>query len=90
MVIQRAARAGTLESSDISVTGGEGIQINLVSSVEKQFGDSIRTVIREVAEEIGVENVTIEAVDRGALECTIRARVETALKRSLIHEEEKK
>lgn len=93
MAIQRAARAGTLESSDISVTvlpGGEGIQINLVSSVEKQFGDSIRTVIREVAEEIGVENVTIEAVDRGALECTIRARVETALKRSLIHEEEKK
>lgn len=93
MVVQRAARAGTLESSDISVTilpGGYGIQINLTSSVEKQFGDSIRAVIREVAEEMGVENVTIEATDRGALECTIRARVETALKRSLVQEVEKK
>ena len=93
MVVQRAARAGTLESSDISVTvlpGGDGIQINLTSSVEKQFGDSIRSVIREVAEEMDVENVTIEATDRGALECTIRARVETALKRSLVQEVEKK
>lgn len=89
MIVQRIARAGTLESSDISVTvlpGKDGIKINLTSSVEKQFGDSIRAVIREVAEQLGVENAAIDAVDHGALECTIRARVETALKRSFVQE----
>ena len=85
MKIQHAARAGTLESSDISVVvrpNDEGILITLTSSVEEQFGDSIRATIREVVEEMGVENVSIEAVDRGALDCTIRARVETALERA--------
>ena len=85
MVVKRAARAGTLESSDISVTvwpDEEGLTVTLVSSVENQFGDAIRAAIREVAEEMGVTNASIEAVDHGALDCTIRARVETAIERA--------
>jgi len=33
-------------------------------------------------EELGVENANVEAVDHGALDCTIRARVTTAVRRA--------
>ena len=85
MTVLRAARAGTLESSDISVSvwpAEEGLSVSLTSSVEKQFGDEIRASILDVARAMGVTCAAIEAVDRGALDCTIRARVETALERA--------
>lgn len=84
MIIRQAARAGTMESSDISVSvfpGGQGIEITLTSPVERQYGASIRASIRQVAEELGVEAAVIAAVDHGALDCTIRARTEAALRR---------
>ena len=45
MEIKHGAVAGTLESSDIMVTvlpSPDGIQIDLTSSVEQYYGDSIR------------------------------------------------
>ena len=45
MDIKREAMAGTLESSDIMVTvqpASDGIQIELNSTVEGYYGDSIR------------------------------------------------
>ena len=77
--------AGTQESSDIVVTvmpGENGIQIHLKSVVERYYGDSIRATIRAVLEELGVQNANVEAVDHGALDCTIRARVTTAVHRA--------
>ena len=72
--------AGTLESNDILITvdNGEGITIELESSVKKQFGKQIEKVIRETLEELNVENVKLTAVDKGALAYTIKARVEAA------------
>ena len=43
---------------------------------------SIRSVITETLTEYGVENAAVTAVDKGALDCTIRARVTAALFRS--------
>ena len=51
------------------------------SVVAQQFGESIQRVVREVLQEQGVENANVRVVDRGALECVIRARVETAILR---------
>lgn len=86
MELKKLGIAGTMESSDIMVTvekeNCEGVQIELESSVEKQFGEAIRTVIRETAEALEVSNVRIKAVDKGALDCTIRARVKTAIYRA--------
>lgn len=85
MELKRGAVAGTLESSDIMVTvlpGTGGIQVYLKSSVENYYGDSIRQTIRNVLEEMGVTNAEVEAVDHGALDCTIVARVTTAVKRA--------
>ncbi len=83
MEIQKSASAGTMESSDVyvQIEPAVGLEIQLESVVYNQFGDSIRNVVKEVLQEQGVENAAVRLVDRGALECVIRARVETAIAR---------
>ena len=84
MKILKNASAGTMESSDVYVQiepGCDGIQLQLESVVAQQFGDSIQAVVREVLKELDVEHAKVRIVDRGALECVIRARVETAVLR---------
>ena len=83
--IVRSAAAGTLESSDVYVElspGEGGIEIELDSVVLGQFGDDIRRSVEDVLRENGVESARVSLVDRGALDCVIRARVETAVARA--------
>jgi citrate lyase subunit gamma (acyl carrier protein) len=86
MRIKKNAIAGTLESCDIQImlvsNDDKGIEIELKSSVEKQFGRQIRKVINETLEKLGIENARVVATDKGALDCTIRARVECAVYRA--------
>ena len=73
-----------METSDayIEITpSSEGILIQLESVVKAQFGDSICASVQEVLKENGVKSATVRIVDRGALDCVIRARVETAVMR---------
>jgi len=82
--IIRSAAAGTMESSDAYVEiepGTNGIELQLESVVKGQFGKSIETVVRDVLAQCGVVNAKVNVVDRGALECVLRARVETAAQR---------
>ena len=84
MKILKNASAGTMESSDVYVQiepGSDGIQLQLESVVAQQFGDSIKEVVREVLSEMNVKHAKVRIVDRDALECVIRARVETAVLR---------
>lgn len=83
MDIKKRASAGTMESSDayVEIEPGTGIAITLESVVEGQFGAAIRRAVGEVLEEQGVENAAVHVVDRGALECVLRARVEAAVLR---------
>ena len=78
--------AGTMESNDIMITvepsDAGGVQVELTSSVYQQFGKQIIAVIRKTAADYGVENALITAVDKGALDCTVRARVASALTRA--------
>lgn len=87
MKISKAAKAGTLESNDILVMvvpkEGTGIELELESIVMKQFGEEIKKVILDKLEELKVEDIIIKAQDKGALDYTIKARVETAIKRAL-------
>ena len=85
MVIQKPAIAGTLESSDCMVTvePGEGkIDLDLDSAVIRQYGKQIRKVILETLQRLDVMDAKITVVDKGALDCTIKARVECAVYRS--------
>ncbi|MDR2909476.1 MAG: citrate lyase acyl carrier protein [Oscillospiraceae bacterium] len=77
--------AGTLESGDISVEvearDSGGVEIELSSTVEALFGRQLRQVIEETLKENGVEHAVVRAGDKGALDCTVRARVTTAIYR---------
>ena len=81
MEIVRIASAGTMESSDayVEIDPAESLQIQLESVVLAQFGDDIRKTVTEVLQEQGVEKASVRVIDRGALDCVIRARVETAV-----------
>ena len=82
--IVKKAWAGTLESSDayVEIEPAEcGVTVELQSVVQAQFGDAIEAAVRSVLAECGVEKAYVKVMDRGALECVIRARVETALLR---------
>lgn len=86
MELKKAATAGTLESSDCMVTvepGEGGIDFTLDSSVINQFGNQIRKVTLETLKNLGVDNVAIHIVDKGALDCTLKARIEGAVFRAV-------
>ena len=83
--IMKRAVAGTLESSDVYVElepNESGIVIDIDSVVLNQFGEDIRRVVNEVLEAQEVKNAHVSVMDRGALDCVIRARVETAIVRA--------
>jgi len=82
--IQKCASAGTMESSDVYVEiepAKNGIEFSLESVVKEQFGEEIKVAVLDVLDKQNVKNVKIHVTDRGALECVIRARVETAVLR---------
>lgn len=85
MKIVKNSVAGTLESSDVYVRvepNEQGIEIALESVVMQQFGEEIKASILEVLKENDVTDIKISVNDRGAIDCTIKARVETAINRA--------
>lgn len=86
MIIKKTAVAGTMESSDIFVTieptEKKGIEIYLKSPVIKQFGEEITELIKKTLQKMKVENAIVRAIDKGALNCTVEARVACAVMRA--------
>lgn len=85
MDICKEARAGTLESSDVLVLvapSPDALRIDVQSVVEKQFGRAILALAQEVCAALGVAKGIVRLNDKGALDCTLRARLETALERA--------
>lgn len=87
MEIKKTALAGTLESSDIQITlspaTAGGIQIDLDSAVASQYGDEIKKVITDTLTGFEIDNALVKAVDKGALDCVIKARTIAAAQRAL-------
>ena len=86
MKIVKTGMAGTLESSDVMITvrsnSGNGIEIHLQSIVEKQFGKQIKKVVSDFLKKFSIEDGLIQINDRGALDCTIEARLAAAVYRA--------
>lgn len=83
----KSAQAGTVESSDILIMlapadAGTGINVELVSPTMQQYGAHIKNLITQTMIGHGISDVQIHANDRGALDCTIKARVITAIERA--------
>ncbi len=85
MRIVKPAMAGTLESSDVQVTiepSEGGVEMELQSSVLTQYGRQIKACVQDTLQQLDVDNVRVTVVDKGALECTIKARVQCAVYRA--------
>jgi citrate lyase subunit gamma (acyl carrier protein) len=87
MKISKVAKAGTLESNDILImvipNEDGGVELEVESIVMKQFGKQIKKTILGKVQELGVDNITIKAQDKGALDYTIKARIQTAIERAI-------
>lgn len=82
------AQAGTFESSDVIVLieplpDKSGRKIEISSSVMQQFGESFTRIVIDLLDQFEMTDIHLIAKDKGALEPTIKARLETAIKRSL-------
>lgn len=85
MQILKPSAAGTLESSDAMVTvepGEGGIELDISSSVMNQYGRQIKATVLETLDRLEVKSGKVTVVDKGALDCTLKARVECAVFRS--------
>lgn len=85
MLIEKSAVAGTLESSDAQITvepSADGIQLEITSSVMNQYGRQIKATVLDTLERLDVQNAHVTVVDKGALDCTLKARVECAVFRA--------
>ncbi|HEY8364810.1 MAG TPA: citrate lyase acyl carrier protein [Haloplasmataceae bacterium] len=84
MYLLKPSKAGTYESNDIYFMlfpSDQETIIELDSVVYDTFGKHIIKLIKDILDEYKVENVHVKAIDKGALDFTIRARLLTALKR---------
>ncbi|HWR99100.1 MAG TPA: citrate lyase acyl carrier protein [Prolixibacteraceae bacterium] len=82
------AQSGTFESSDVIVLiepmpKNSGRKIEVSSTVMQQFGASFRQIVDDMLDQYEMTDIHLIAKDKGALEPTIKARIETAIKRSL-------
>ncbi len=86
MQITQRSYAGTLESSDLLVevlpSETDNLEIELTSSVAKQFDELILKVVNDTLKEMDVTCATVIVNDKGALDCIIRARVQAAVMRA--------
>ncbi|ROP59552.1 citrate lyase subunit gamma (acyl carrier protein) [Enterobacter sp. BIGb0383] len=86
MKINQAAVAGTLESGDVMLRilplDTQDIDLQINSSVEKQFGDAIRATLLDVLAHHDIRGVQLNVDDKGALDCILRARLEALLARA--------
>jgi len=84
MQIRRKASAGTVQSSDLMVTVEplDTLEIQIESTVKKQFEHLIRQRIESTLQELEVTTGRIQVSDRGALDYAIAARVQTAVARA--------
>ena len=84
MVIEKTAMAGTLESSDaqVTVSPADTLEVDIESSVINQYGRQIKATVEDVLDRLDIKQGLISVVDKGALDCTLKARVECAVFRS--------
>lgn len=84
MNIIKNAISGTLESSDllVKIEPNDALEIVINSDVNKQFGQQIKAVVTDTLAQLGVKHGLIIIEDKGALDCVIRARVQTAVLRA--------
>jgi citrate lyase subunit gamma (acyl carrier protein) len=89
MEIIRTVKAGTLESGDILITispHASKLIIELETPVEALYGEKIKQEIVNIVNDYEIKKGVIKAIDKGALEYTVSARMETAICRACLED----
>lgn len=86
MTQQINAHAGSLESCDILVTlercaEGQGRTLQLNVAMPELYGAHIHALVNQHLDQLGLWDVRVTAEDKGALDATILARLDTAFMR---------
>jgi citrate lyase subunit gamma (acyl carrier protein) len=81
----RTAQCGTLESSDclVTISESETSHIDYRGANAGIFRKRTEAIVKELLDESDLTSVAVSIQDNGALEVTIRARIETAIERFL-------
>ena len=87
MKIIKKAQSGSFESSDIivliePVAKDKGRHIEIDSTVMLEYGESIERLILQKLDDYAISDIHLIVKDKGALEPTINARLETAIIRA--------
>ena len=84
MIIRKNAAAGTMESSDalVTVSPADELIVEITSVVYTQYGKALEACVKETLSSLGVSAGKITVADKGAIDCVIAARVETAVRRA--------
>jgi len=87
MKIIKKAQSGSFESSDIivliePVAKDKGRHIEIDSTVMLEYGESIEKLILQKLDDYDISDIHLIVKDKGALEPTINARLETAIIRA--------
>jgi len=89
---QLSTQSGTFESSDVifliePLPENSGRRLEISSTVMQQFGADFHRIVVEMLDKYDMTDIHLIAKDKGALEPTIKARLETVIKRSLGEQE---
>ena len=81
-------QAGTLESCDALVTvlldaGNGALSLEIDGPSLIAFEDEMRNAVVETLSGLMIGDASVKISEKGALDCTLRARVETAARRAL-------
>lgn len=90
MEIKRSAIAGTLESSDLLVRiepDDTQLILEVNSIVKERFGALIESEVMNELNALGITSGRVYVDDKGALDCVVKARVETAVRRACQEED---
>lgn len=79
------AVCGSLQSNDclVEVAPAETLIIELQSPLKDRFGALMEAAVLTSLEDSGIDQAYVRVTDRGALDCTIRARTKVALERAM-------
>ncbi|NLB83992.1 MAG: citrate lyase acyl carrier protein [Synergistaceae bacterium] len=88
MIQKRRGQAGSLESCDALVIvelsdDEKGLLLDLDSPSLLSYEEDMKNAVIDTLSSLGVADALVKVQDRGSLDCTLRARVETAVRRAL-------
>lgn len=87
-MIKKIVTVGFEETNDALITvspqPGLGITIELISTVQRQYGEHLEALIQKTVKEAGYTDVHVKVLDKGAWDYTLHARVMAALNRGAV------